>query len=504
LRITEFYELPGAIVVEDADETVQIDLSNGGIAPGPHSSEFAFYGSVGLGDVRIGRGRGNRPDEELWSANGTLAGSRLIKDLWEPTADAVPAVSSEDWTIVDDVLILSGLAEPTPSWPSRSGILRSDGTPDGTYAVPRSVYDEHSVYGFAPLQDGVAFLSHELTGETVLYRATSALTSSTAIASGMISAFGIQSFAGAGGVLFGCSGLFTGVDLCSYSSATGNVPVGPEGITFDHILPIGQLGGVALFNNLGNLQIWRSDGTAPGTFPLASSTAAAFTRSAEFGGRLYFSGCLQGVCGLVAADGTSSGTSVLSDLAGGELRGIVALPGRVVFGVYRSGQSALWSTDGSAGGTQQLDIIGAFQPSEIAVAGGRAHIAAWPCETCGSTLLTTDGTVAGTRRIGLPAGLSANPRVMARLGSDIVVFGCTSTDRGTELCATDAEGLNVSLLPEILPGSRTPPHLQALAANSQGLFLSVDDTVHGKELWLLRQLPDTLFADRFEAKVGSP
>jgi ELWxxDGT repeat protein len=502
-RTRDLFALPGAVIINEWTDRLRLDLNTGALTPGPRSDDFSLGHQARLGSVLVGRGVSDPFDQELSFTDGTAAGTQALKDLWAPTADGIITGGPSAWALVDDVLVVSGLSEPLQPWSSRTGILRSDGTAQGTYAMARSAYDQNSVSVVARLGSDVAFLSRGLNGESTLYRASPALTGASSLASGTGSWSGLQSFAGASRLLFGCSGLFAEIHLCSYSESAGSLPVGPAGVAFDLFDPIGDAAGVALLPALDDSQLWRSDGTAPGTFALGSWKAVWQTPSAPLGGKLYLHACLQGVCGLVASDGTLAGTSKLLDTASdSEIRSMAVLSGRVLFLRSRGDRSELWGTDGTVGGTQSLAVVGAAGAYGIATLGGRAHVAARPCDGCGSSYVISDGTVAGTRHVDLPAGVSTSTLFLARLDDDTAVFDCTTAERGTELCAVDATGDHFALLPEIFPGIASPHYLQPLVANSQGLFFTADDRAHGRELWFLRKLPDSIFANGFEAASG--
>ena len=101
--------------------------------------------------------------------------------------------------------------------------------------------------------------------------------------------------------------------------------------------------------------LWRSDGTAAGTFELAEG-AVNTSGAALLGKQLVFTRCAP--CAPWITDGTLAGTRSLAALVPA-LAGVwtvanVAVGGRVYFVGPPSGDNSVWTTDGTAAGTQEL------------------------------------------------------------------------------------------------------------------------------------------------------
>src|SRR5262249_54424721 len=108
--------------------------------------------------------------------------------------------------------------------------------------------------------------------------------------------------------------------------------------------------GALLFSAKGSL--YRSDGTAAGTTPIAALTIGE--RSEALGDDLLLA-CREegGQSQLCATDGTAAGTRIIKDVA----PAIIGKVGtRIVFAGRRPGASlgGLWATDGTADGTVEL------------------------------------------------------------------------------------------------------------------------------------------------------
>jgi ELWxxDGT repeat protein len=130
--------------------------------------------------------------------------------------------------------------------------------------------------------------------------------------------------------------------------------------------------------------LWRSDGTAAGTFELAEG-AIDTSGVALLGKQLVFTRCAP--CAPWITDGTRAGTRSLAAVAPA-LDGIwsvfnVAVGGRVYFVGPPSGDNSVWTTDGTAVGTHEL--WHGRQVLSLATAGDRVVFF-----TFGSTFATKD------------------------------------------------------------------------------------------------------------------
>ncbi len=496
----QLFPLGGAVLVTSYGGTLplRLDLTTGVASTGLDPDKFSLPNSVRLGDVRIGLGYEPASGEELWLTDGTANGSRLLKDLWAPTADGLAFAQDDSWAVLGDVLVFTNGLQGSPLSSEYRSLWRSDGTDAGTYALPRAAYDKGGTWSVARYDDKVLFSSVPSFGNSALYSTDAALRSATRVAGGFTTGGVLQEFAQRDKVLFDCSGLLAETTLCRFSAADGVVAAAPGRVDFAYFLPIASIGSVALLQPERDSGIWRSNGTVPGTFLVSTRRYAGFGGQATFGGKVYFSSCEAGQCALTVSDGTVAGTAAFIDLAGRELRAITALPDRLVFATSSSaGGADLWSSDGTLAGTQQLGDFDLPSPWRMAVVGGKAHMAV-TCDGCGSGYVVSDGTFAGTHMRTLPDGLRASQSVMTAAGEDLVVFACVSPARGEELCAADGSGENARALPEIVPGDGSAGLMAAVGVTPRGVFVAADDTIHGRELWFVRKVTDAIFAGTFE------
>ncbi|MES1243509.1 MAG: ELWxxDGT repeat protein [Acidobacteriota bacterium] len=201
---------------------------------------------------------------------------------------------------------------------------------------------------------------------------------------------------------------------------------------------LGSTGGVAFYRISESgpsprMQIWRTDGTKAGTFPVISGVTNLISPSLD-GGRLFFTACTPGQgCELWSSDGTVAGTRLTGEIAPGpanaNVRQVSAAGDRAFVIV---GTSALWVADAS--GVRPLRELEKIRYL-LAGSDGRAYFVAEEggAQEGGLEVWTSDGTAAGTRPVTsfkLQSPFSRNP--FAALAEDRFYFSARS-GKGNEL-----------------------------------------------------------------------
>jgi ELWxxDGT repeat protein len=160
--------------------------------------------------------------------------------------------------------------------------------------------------------------------------------------------------------------------------------------------------------------LWRTDGTAAGTYRLAPLSELATSPDSVHSDweavwhGLYFNMLSQGE--MIRSDGTPAGTYRIAEIpSGGGVSGLLALEDEILLIVFDQSHPALWSSRGTAGTTGPAvdlgDLEAAFySTSFIASLGNRAVFRLTPEDTFTPELWITDGTTAGTRKLGLQLG----------------------------------------------------------------------------------------------------
>jgi ELWxxDGT repeat protein len=173
----------------------------------------------------------------------------------------------------------------------------------------------------------------------------------------------------------------------------------------------------ALTSTRNGYSVWRTDGSAAGTFPLTDpEEQVCRAEFAELNGRSYFAaGDPEHGCELWSSDGTAAGTEVLDVIPGsGGLNpsGLIAAEGQLYFKGFDQHGQELWRSDGTVAGTALVADVapgGGFGILSDPVAlGGRIYFIASDGVNP-STLWSSDGTEAGTGAA-LPCAFAENCR----------------------------------------------------------------------------------------------
>jgi ELWxxDGT repeat protein len=229
--------------------------------------------------------------------------------------------------------------------------------------------------------------------------------------------------------------------------------------------------GSLLFYTRGS-ELWRSDGTETGTFQLLGP-GSMYPPVEEVGGKALFVRTQAGTHDLWTSDGTPGGTVLAVDLPDLLIHDLEKVGQEVYFFATRQGSGVeVWRTDGTQAGTRRIatdvsyPLFGGFfvrsGPSVYFLADGDD----------GEEIWKTDGTAAGTTRLvtGVEAGV----------GTAVGVSGGLVYYAGRALWKLDAGGA-VTKLAEFIEDLSYPE--AQFVGHAGRAWLSVDDGVHGQELW---------------------
>lgn len=416
------------------------------IAPGAQDSlnvtlfEFGGYGYFSADDGVHGR--------ELWRTDGTPAGTAQFADLNPGSAASAP----DNFTVVGTQLFFSAI---TPALGRELWV--SDGTAAGTHLLA----DINPGSASSNPTDFCAF------GSRVYF---------TAIAPGT----GREPWVSDGTV----AGTFLLADINPGAGESS-----PLGCIETH----GKVVFSAYEPGIGR-ELWATDGSATGTVLLmdiyAGSTSSDCIPWASVNGFAFFR-ARDAATGteLWRTDGTTAGTTMLVDAAPGTANG-----GAIYFGTYGNqmiygAAGSAWITDGSVNGTFSFGPGGTVYTFKVLgnVAGGFVFTAPHP--TLGAELWFSDGTAGGTTLVQdvLPGGGSGvAPYVVGEFAGTVYFNGMSAGSTGA-LWQTDGTVGGTRVTDTIMPGAGSST-VYGLGVFGSRLLLGVTTAAFGTEPWVFDAL----------------
>lgn len=457
---------------------------------------------------------------ELWKSNGTAPGTVLVKDI-----AAGPASSSPQSLVSFGGALWFALGSDGSIW-------TSDGTEAGTVL-------------FSPLASGKllvpsgARLFFTYAG-TQLY-ATDGTGPGTGLVMAFSAPFDLSTAATIpDALLFWIDRGAAGLELRRTDGSTAGtslVKTVDPGNEAQQPGPSASVGGAALlfvYNNADSL--FRSDGTAAGTLPVAATVhlpndgfpnwlrdvngtliftagdvdhgfelwksdgtpaGTALVRDIEPGpgdsgprvffatpSNVFFYACVPATgCEIYRTDGTEAGTRLVKDILPGSESGFSGTLGVLGDGLLFAANDGVhgtepWWSDGTTDGTFLLgDLNPGAASSDVRLIGvlNGAHFFSASDGTT-TTLWKTDGTAAGTVAVGPVPNAAAGEEI-----GGFLVFPASDPARGEEVWRTDGTSGGTSLLLGINPVAGSSPR-SFLRVGSRIVFFA-DDGVHGYEPW---------------------
>ncbi len=244
-------------------------------------------------------------------------------------------------------------------------------------------------------------------------------------------------------------------------------------------------------------ELWRSDGTASGTFLVAdinpgtsSSSPSNFTRLGSLA--FFTASTTANGTELWVSDGTAAGTRLLRDINPGvfsSFPGSLHLVGSTLYFAANDGTngSELWKSDGTLAGTSLVANINPLagsgsSPANLASIGSILYFAA-ANDVSGTELWQHDIGTGITSIVAdiNPGSSSSSPASLTPVGSSLF-FTASNGTNGMELWRLDTVSGITSLVADINPGSLSSSPFHLVAFNSQIFFRASNPTL-GTELW---------------------
>jgi len=444
--------------------------------------------------------------DDLYKSDGTPAGTVKVKDFGVP--------GSAFYTELGSLTAFNGrlyFRAPDPGGANLE-LWTSDGTDAGTYRVKdiNPGVDASSPYGMVAFDGALYFSAQTADAGRELWK-----TDGTEAGTVMVkettpgTSWGDSAILGVlGGKLY-----FTGIDpdhgrelweTDGTGAGTRLVVDLTEGVFSTPFTGGAFAAGNYLYFFTENpneyKDLWRTDGTAAGTVPLRSgfvggSDAAPYA-FADAGGTFLFVGD-DGENGweLWRSDGTADGTRMLKDIAPGTGSSYPTPPallnGQYYFGASDGVNDAeLWRTDGTAAGTvRAVDILPGplgSSPAPLLNVGGTLYFPAFssPSPFGGDReLWKSDGTPAGTSRVAdvAPGPIGSEPESVTAAGGHLF-FVASAGDGDRELWASDGTAAGTVRVADVTttPAGSYPVNF---VAAGQRLFFVAGLDPSFKQLW---------------------
>ena len=236
----------------------------------------------------------------------------------------------------------------------------------------------------------------------------------------------------------------------------------------------------------GGSQLWRTDGTGPGTSPVTGFTGAGpYNTGLIVVNGTFFFAADDGTSGLELwkSDGTSAGTALVKDIAPGRASSnpsdLTNVNGTLFFTTNDATNGlTLWRSDGTSAGT----VLVKAHAGSVTEVNGTLFFAASEGAT-GTELWKSDGTQAGIVLVKdiRPGSSGSSPSAMANVNGTLF-FVADDGVHGSELWKSDGTDAGTVLVADIRPGSASSGPASITDVNGTAWFVA-DDGTHGAEPW---------------------
>jgi ELWxxDGT repeat protein len=473
----------------------------------PGSPEFVVIGSRGY-FVVLGPTQG----AQIWSTDGTAAGTTLVADLGTaPGGGRIPvlfgAFGSRLVFSADDVNGHQQMFATNGANPGVQVLTHLASTEFGVTGALLTAGNKLYFVTYGPdglagnytgtiwVSDGTTAGTHQVTNpygsnNTVGYDAVHYPQSLTLV--------GTQ-------VLYTSSGLLWGIDtstdtIAAVSTAGGMAGFGPPSVSAGLLIDMGGyvafLGGGA--GAFASAQLWRSDGTAAGTFSVAPATSQQYPLFQRVGNHVLFYGTdAQNNVQVMSSDVTAG--NVVQLTTGTQPSNVsftraiyhATIAGFAYFSLSDGPQTTTWSvwrTDGTVAGTRRLGGIPPIDQSEPGLTRVAGDSTAIYIETYAgnpdvrASLYEYDAGSDTARALTTAFYSSLTDGFLA--GGGALYFATNDPVKGDEPWISNGTAAGTHLIanlnPEISDSGSSPESFVALNGK---LVFAADDGVHGRELW---------------------
>lgn len=401
---------------------------------------------------------------ELWTSDGTPAGTAMIRDLVPGHIGGAP-IHATQMTEMDGLLYFVAISDDTDTY---TQLWKTDGTPGGTTLVthlnPTGMSMTYHIRMPTNANGTLFFFCNDEHGEGVWK------TDGTPEGTMFVKAF-------------------SKIGLGEYS------PAGAVGV-------IGQSIYFAADDGISGMELWKSDGTPEGTVLVKDLNVGPddgmelYLPIAVFGSDLYF-WADDGTHGseLWKSDGTAAGTVLLRDIVEGSGASDPGYPwsmldvaGTLFFVARTNGgfpiEPMMWKSDGTSGGTLSVGPV-PFR-TQLAKAGSQLFFVGCDPDN-GCELWKSDGTENGTALVkninASGSMLSSGESLGAAEMDGKLFFWAEDGVHGKELWKSDGTAAGTVLVKDLAPGATSGARGGLVAVNHTLYFAGIGEDEHE---WLWR------------------
>ena len=443
---------------------------------------------------------------ELWKSNGTAAGTILVSNIFKGATSSYPSYL----TAAGGKLFFTA-ADGTHG----NEIFMTDGTDNGTALVKDintvtttsstagfNFYNYLGYSGLVALGNDVLFNAYERVHGYELYRSNG-----TQLLNDVIpgeAGFNVRIFLSKNNAVYFLAVSSSGNSIYKTNGTKNSLQkITPEYDDYIQSFAVADNGFVfyAMYNrNSSAYELWRSDGTAAGTFLLSSTLYYNSYLNVIGNTALFVAGDAVNGYELWKSDGSLAGTALVKDINPGVGNsvpgGMFLYKYEVYFAAYDGGSSnpSFWKSNGTGTGTIKLKDIDPWWGNTVVstaryfcVSNNILYFSAIDhSNTDGTVFWKTDGTSAGTqiiKDINPTSGASISGPLYLTDVNGTLFFSADDGVHGRELWKSDGTANGTQLVSDIIPGSGGSFMFGLTSFAGKLYFQNVDFTNYRSYLW---------------------
>ncbi len=364
-----------------------------------------YYGLVPYDSILMFVYSNGKQGFDLWKTNGTAGGTVMVKDIFPGVYSSFPQFITYHG---DQFLFTANDGD------RGFELWKSNGMKEGTTLIKdinTSFSGSSNPFGFTPLNNNTALF----TAYTNQYGYEAWKTDGTDTGTKVVKdvypgAFGSypQFFTNLKNSIYFFAGTDSGYYLCKTDGTDAGTSLLYRLNVNSYVEDVATTDNFFYFVvynfNTNTQELWRSNGTAAGTYAIKADIPSYFALNPVGVGKTLFFVYTDGNTGteLWKTNGTTIGTKLVKDINPGFNSSypfnLYNFNGKLYFAADSGNGPLLWTSDGTPAGTK-LFKAAFIQSTPFALANGKLFFSAFSVVANGTELYATDGTKAGTRLV---------------------------------------------------------------------------------------------------------